>query len=161
MAIRPGSSLVFNPVAVFWIICSRPRVSAGQLAGSSSVEMYRQVLLAGCRCVELDVWKGRTAEEEPVITHGFTMTSEISFKVRLSVDEIVKTSHASGKKVDLGSDLNNMSCRKCFVQVCVVSLQQFHLSPVGCLVCMLFIASQSSHSRWRPLPEAVCWTSSC
>ena len=55
--------------------------SAGQLAGSSSVEMYRQVLLAGCRCVELDVWKGRTAEEEPVITHGFTMTSEISFKV--------------------------------------------------------------------------------
>ncbi|XP_032396743.1 1-phosphatidylinositol 4,5-bisphosphate phosphodiesterase beta-1 [Etheostoma spectabile] len=55
-------------------------VPAGQLAGSSSVEMYRQVLLAGCRCVELDVWKGRTAEEEPVITHGFTMTSEIPFK---------------------------------------------------------------------------------
>ncbi|KAF3841762.1 hypothetical protein F7725_023713 [Dissostichus mawsoni] len=27
-----------------------------------------------------DVWKGRTAEEEPVITHGFTMTSEIPFK---------------------------------------------------------------------------------
>lgn len=60
---------------------SSSRVAAGQLAGSSSVEMYRQVLLAGCRCVELDVWKGRTAEEEPVITHGFTMTSEISFKV--------------------------------------------------------------------------------
>uniref|UniRef100_A0A8C9YVM9 1-phosphatidylinositol 4,5-bisphosphate phosphodiesterase n=1 Tax=Sander lucioperca TaxID=283035 RepID=A0A8C9YVM9_SANLU len=55
-------------------------LTAGQLAGSSSVEMYRQVLLAGCRCVELDVWKGRTAEEEPVITHGFTMTSEIPFK---------------------------------------------------------------------------------
>ncbi|XP_049591071.1 1-phosphatidylinositol 4,5-bisphosphate phosphodiesterase beta-1 [Syngnathus scovelli] len=55
-------------------------LTAGQLAGSSSVEMYRQVLLAGCRCVELDVWKGRTAEEEPIITHGFTMTSEISFK---------------------------------------------------------------------------------
>ncbi|KTF92287.1 hypothetical protein cypCar_00046658 [Cyprinus carpio] len=53
---------------------------AGQLAGSSSVEMYRQTLLSGCRCVELDCWKGRTAEEEPVITHGFTMTSEISFK---------------------------------------------------------------------------------
>uniref|UniRef100_A0A8C9TR82 Phosphoinositide phospholipase C n=1 Tax=Scleropages formosus TaxID=113540 RepID=A0A8C9TR82_SCLFO len=55
-------------------------LSAGQLAGNSSVEMYRQVLLSGCRCVELDCWKGRTAEEEPVITHGFTMTSEISFK---------------------------------------------------------------------------------
>ncbi|RXN18660.1 1-phosphatidylinositol 4,5-bisphosphate phosphodiesterase beta-1 isoform X1 [Labeo rohita] len=55
-------------------------LTAGQLAGNSSVEMYRQTLLSGCRCVELDCWKGRTAEEEPVITHGFTMTSEISFK---------------------------------------------------------------------------------
>lgn len=62
--------------------CSRYVVSAGQLAGNSSVEMYRQVLLSGCRCVELDCWKGRTAEEEPVITHGFTMTTEISFKVQ-------------------------------------------------------------------------------
>lgn len=32
--------------------------------------------------MELDCWKGRTAEEEPVITHGFTMTTEISFKVQ-------------------------------------------------------------------------------
>ncbi|KAJ4928963.1 hypothetical protein JOQ06_004585, partial [Pogonophryne albipinna] len=52
----------------------------GQLAGNSSVEMYKQVLLSGCRCIELDCWKGRTTEEEPVITHGFTMTTEISFK---------------------------------------------------------------------------------
>uniref|UniRef100_A0A8C1UGJ1 Phosphoinositide phospholipase C n=1 Tax=Cyprinus carpio TaxID=7962 RepID=A0A8C1UGJ1_CYPCA len=55
-------------------------LTAGQLAGNSSVEMYRQVLLSGCRCIELDCWKGRTADEEPIITHGFTMTSEISFK---------------------------------------------------------------------------------
>ncbi|XP_043912507.1 1-phosphatidylinositol 4,5-bisphosphate phosphodiesterase beta-1 [Protopterus annectens] len=53
---------------------------AGQLAGTSSVEMYRQVLLSGCRCVELDCWKGRSPEEEPIITHGFTMTTEILFK---------------------------------------------------------------------------------
>uniref|UniRef100_A0AAQ5ZV28 1-phosphatidylinositol 4,5-bisphosphate phosphodiesterase n=1 Tax=Amphiprion ocellaris TaxID=80972 RepID=A0AAQ5ZV28_AMPOC len=55
-------------------------LTAGQLAGNSSVEMYKQVLLSGCRCIELDCWKGRTTEEEPVITHGFTMTTEISFK---------------------------------------------------------------------------------
>ena len=79
--------------AVLWYVCvcvcMRVRVLsvcvcvcvAGQLAGNSSVEMYRQVLLSGCRCVELDCWKGRTTEEEPVITHGFTMTTEISFKV--------------------------------------------------------------------------------
>nr|XP_057913827.1 1-phosphatidylinositol 4,5-bisphosphate phosphodiesterase beta-1 isoform X2 [Doryrhamphus excisus] len=55
-------------------------LTAGQLAGNSSVEMYKQVLLSGCRCIELDCWKGRTTEEEPVITHGFTMTTEVSFK---------------------------------------------------------------------------------
>lgn len=53
---------------------------AGQLAGTSSVEMYRQVLLWGCRCVELDVWKGRPPEEEPFITHGFTMTTEVPLR---------------------------------------------------------------------------------
>ncbi len=55
--------------------------SVGQLTGLSSVEMYRQVLLTGCRCVELDCWKGRPQDEEPYITHGFTMTTEIPFKV--------------------------------------------------------------------------------
>ncbi|MBV98978.1 1-phosphatidylinositol 4,5-bisphosphate phosphodiesterase beta-3, partial [Eschrichtius robustus] len=54
--------------------------SAGQLAGTSSVEMYRQALLWGCRCVELDVWKGRPPEEEPFITHGFTMTTEVPLR---------------------------------------------------------------------------------
>ncbi|XP_026173930.1 1-phosphatidylinositol 4,5-bisphosphate phosphodiesterase beta-3 isoform X2 [Mastacembelus armatus] len=55
-------------------------LTVGQLTGLSSVEMYRQVLLTGCRCIELDCWKGRPTDEEPYITHGFTMTTEISFK---------------------------------------------------------------------------------
>ncbi|KAJ8387478.1 hypothetical protein AAFF_G00157160 [Aldrovandia affinis] len=55
-------------------------LTVGQLTGLSSVEMYRQVLLTGCRCIELDCWKGRPPEEEPYITHGFTMTTEIPFR---------------------------------------------------------------------------------
>ncbi|XP_058397203.1 1-phosphatidylinositol 4,5-bisphosphate phosphodiesterase beta-2 isoform X1 [Diceros bicornis minor] len=55
-------------------------LTAGQFSGLSSAEMYRQVLLAGCRCVELDCWKGKPPDEEPIITHGFTMTTDIYFK---------------------------------------------------------------------------------
>uniref|UniRef100_A0A8C3P664 1-phosphatidylinositol 4,5-bisphosphate phosphodiesterase n=1 Tax=Chrysemys picta bellii TaxID=8478 RepID=A0A8C3P664_CHRPI len=55
-------------------------LTAGQFSGISSPEMYRQSLLSGCRCVELDCWKGRPPDEEPIITHGFTMTTEILFK---------------------------------------------------------------------------------
>uniref|UniRef100_A0A3P8XGV3 Phosphoinositide phospholipase C n=1 Tax=Esox lucius TaxID=8010 RepID=A0A3P8XGV3_ESOLU len=55
-------------------------LTAGQFSGASSPEMYRQCLLAGCRCLELDCWKGKPPDEEPIITHGFTMTTEILFK---------------------------------------------------------------------------------
>ena len=54
-----------------------------QFGGKSSVEMYRQVLLAGCRCVELDCWDGKDPDYEPIITHGRAMCSEISFKVSI------------------------------------------------------------------------------
>ena len=53
-----------------------------QFTGKSSVEMYHQVLLSGCRCIELDCWDGKDSDQEPVITHGYTMCTEVLFKVR-------------------------------------------------------------------------------
>lgn len=50
-----------------------------QLTGKSSVEIYRQCLLAGCRCVELDFWNGGRGDE-PVIVHGYTFVPEIPAK---------------------------------------------------------------------------------
>ncbi|XP_072364166.1 1-phosphatidylinositol 4,5-bisphosphate phosphodiesterase delta-1a isoform X2 [Scyliorhinus torazame] len=49
-----------------------------QLEGPSSVEAYISALNKGCRCVELDCWDGR--DGEPVIYHGYTLTSKILFK---------------------------------------------------------------------------------
>ena len=69
-------------------------LSGHQLTGKSSVEMYRQALLAGCRCVELDCWNGRNSDEEPIITHGFTVVTEIVLKDVLEAiaDAAFKTS---------------------------------------------------------------------
>ena len=49
-----------------------------QLYGNSSVQQYIRVLTHRCRCVELDVWDGD--DDEPVIYHGYTLTSKILFK---------------------------------------------------------------------------------
>ena len=55
-------------------------LSGHQMRSQSSVEIYRQVLLSGCRCIELDCWPGDKSINEPVITHGYTVCTEIPFK---------------------------------------------------------------------------------
>ena len=47
----------------------------GQMKSKSSTEIYRQVILAGCRCVEIDTWNG--IGDEPVVTHGWTACTKV------------------------------------------------------------------------------------
>ncbi|NWX22398.1 PLCD3 phosphodiesterase, partial [Aegotheles bennettii] len=49
-----------------------------QIGGTSSTEAYVRVLMAGCRCVELDCWEG--SDGEPIVYHGHTLTSKILFR---------------------------------------------------------------------------------
>lgn len=82
--------------------CSICHPAAGQFSGVSSPEMYRQCLLSGCRCLELDCWKGKPPDEEPIITHGFTMTTEILFKVATCF---------SSSHINLECIFNNLQCK--------------------------------------------------
>ncbi|XP_061569840.1 1-phosphatidylinositol 4,5-bisphosphate phosphodiesterase delta-1a isoform X2 [Cololabis saira] len=63
-----------------------------QLKGPSSTEAYIKALMKSCRCVELDCWDG--ANGEPVIYHGYTLTSKILFKdvIKIIKDYAFKTS---------------------------------------------------------------------
>ncbi|KAL2259932.1 hypothetical protein VTK26DRAFT_6233 [Humicola hyalothermophila] len=53
---------------------------AHQLYGTSAAVAYEATLKAGARCIEIDVWDNADDKEEPKVTHGYTLVSNIPFR---------------------------------------------------------------------------------
>ncbi|XP_040037383.2 1-phosphatidylinositol 4,5-bisphosphate phosphodiesterase beta-3 [Gasterosteus aculeatus] len=141
-------------------------LTVGQLTGLSSVEIYRQVLLTGCRCVELDCWKGRPHDEEPYITHGFTMTTEIPFKevIEAIAESAFKTSPyplilSFENHVDSAKQQAKMAeyCRTIFGDALLIEpLEKYPLVPGQALpspqelLGKILIKNKKKHQHHRP-----------
>ncbi|KAM9672613.1 1-phosphatidylinositol 4,5-bisphosphate phosphodiesterase zeta-1 [Trichechus inunguis] len=54
-----------------------------QLVGRSDLWGYISALVKGCRCLEIDCWDG--SQNEPIVYHGYTLTSKILFKTVIQV----------------------------------------------------------------------------
>jgi phosphatidylinositol phospholipase C delta len=70
-----------HPLPDYYISSSHNTyLMAHQLFGVSSATAYEIALATGSRCVEIDAWDGDVDKDEPKVTHGYTLVSNIPFR---------------------------------------------------------------------------------
>ena len=69
-----------KPLAHYFINTSHNTFLDGhQLSSNSQPDMYRRVMLEGCRSVEIDCWDN-VQDGEPEVTHGHTLCTKCKFR---------------------------------------------------------------------------------
>ncbi|CAE7022405.1 hypothetical protein CFE70_003144 [Pyrenophora teres f. teres 0-1] len=70
-----------HPLPEYFISSSHNTyLMAHQLFGESHAVAYEIALHTGSRCVEIDAWDDESNKDEPKVTHGYTLVSNIPFR---------------------------------------------------------------------------------
>ena len=84
LAAKPPTTRLEQPLNEYFIASSHNTYLVGrQFNDDSSVEPYIRALQKGCRCVEIDCWDGENGR--PVVKHGHSLTTSISFSDVISI----------------------------------------------------------------------------
>lgn len=97
-----------HPLPEYFISSSHNTyLMAHQLYGTSDASAYEIALHTGSRCVEIDAWDNDDNPDEPKVTHGYTLVSNIPFRsvcetIRDVVDrEVVNEKNAAPIMISL------------------------------------------------------------
>lgn len=81
VAVPPELTDRSYPLPEYFISSSHNTYLLGhQLHGTSSAAAYETALNTGSRCVEIDAWDDDDNADEPKVTHGYTLVSNIPFR---------------------------------------------------------------------------------